>query len=91
MSIFDLWVKGCEINKTLLYRLEGNKDTALYKTISQHLVKHNFYYDTPVYHVWVKGKRLIATTSYLEAYHKWESATKTGIMEKGVKCNENIC
>lgn len=78
MSIFDLWVKGCEINKTLLYRLEGNGNTALYKTISKHLVNHNYFYDSPVYHVWVNGKRLIATTSYLEAYHKWESAAKNG-------------
>ena len=42
MSIFDLWVKGCEINKTLLYRLEGNGNTALYKTISDRIYQDVF-------------------------------------------------
>lgn len=29
MIQFELWIKGCEANKTLVYCLEGSGDTAL--------------------------------------------------------------
>lgn len=32
LTQFELWVKGCEDNKTILYCLEGSGNTALYKT-----------------------------------------------------------
>jgi len=32
MHGFELWIKGCEANKTLVYYLEGSGDTAFYKT-----------------------------------------------------------
>lgn len=81
-EIFNLWIKGCKVNKTILFCLDGKGETGLYKTTSSHLVKNNYYYDSPVYHVWINGERLIATTSYLAAYRKWESATKNGYYGK---------
>lgn len=67
-SNFELWIRDCEINNTELWQLEGDGDTALYKTTKQYKYKYNFYYETPVFHVWIKGKCVTSTTNYQEAY-----------------------
>ena len=72
LSIFDCWVAGCELNKTDLWCLEGEGDTALYKTQSKHMVNNNSIGDTPVFHVWIKGKCKLSTTDYKQAYEKYE-------------------
>lgn len=59
---FELWLNGCKMNKSIIYRLEGNGDTALYKTNEQYLYNNNYYYTTPIYHVWIKGEWIVATT-----------------------------
>ena len=41
LTQFELWVKGCEDNKTILYCLEGSGDTALYKTQNELEKKRN--------------------------------------------------
>ena len=68
LSIFEYWVKGCELNNTDLWCLEGEGDTALYKTQSWKLVNNNYYGNTPVYHVWINGKCEISVTDYQAAY-----------------------
>lgn len=78
MTNFELWVRGCELNKTILYCLEGFGDTALYKLTSKHLVKNNYIWETPVYIVWIKGEQICATTSYIAAHKIWENRIKDG-------------
>ena len=68
---FELWLKGCEINKTELYCLEGEGDTGMYKTQSKRLVGHNYYGDVSTYHVWVAGKNIVSTTNYYDAIGIW--------------------
>lgn len=72
MTQFELWIKGCEDNKTILYCLEGSGDTAFYKTQNEYWNRNNRFYTKPVYHVWKKGKRICCNTNFLEAYHKWK-------------------
>lgn len=71
MIQFELWIKGCEINKTLVYCLEGCGNTALYKTQNEYWHKNNRFYTDPVYHVWKDGKRIYCGMSRNEAYFKW--------------------
>lgn len=72
LSGFELWIKGCETNKTLVYCLEGCGNTALYKTQSQYWYGNNRFYTDPVYHVWKDGKRIYCGMNRNEAYFKWE-------------------
>lgn len=83
MSQFELWVKGCEINNTILWLLEGSGENAFYKTTTAHLVNHNYIYSAPVFHVWIDGVRKIATTSYLNAYSCYEKHIKEKEQETG--------
>lgn len=78
---FRLWVKGCEINHTDMYLLEGSGDTAVYKLTRQYECKHNFYNVTPVYAVWVAGKELACTTNYLDAMAVWNNHKGEGAEE----------
>lgn len=79
-EIFNLWVKGCEITNTQIYLLEGAGDSALYSTFRIYAF-HSYYRSNPMYHVWIKGKRITVTSNYLEAYRIWakynESETET--------------
>lgn len=70
---FELWLKGCEINNTLLYCLDGKGDTGFYKTISTYEYNHNYYFDTPVYHVWIKGKFITACANFYSALATWNN------------------
>lgn len=72
LSGFELWIKGCEANKTLVYCLEGSGDTALYKTQNEYWYKNNRFYTRPIYHVWKNGERVYCGTNFLESYHKWK-------------------
>lgn len=76
LSNFDLWVKGCELNGTNLYCLEGSGPTGLYKTQSWGLVKNDYYGGTPVYHVWINGEFIGSCLSYQTAYVIWENRNK---------------
>ena len=72
MSNFEIWVKGCEINGSNIYPLEGLGENALYKCWKEYSCNHREYYETPVYIGWVAGKEVCATTNYLEALHSWQ-------------------
>ena len=76
LSIFECWVKGNELNKTDLWCLEGKGDTALYKTQTKHEVNNNYYGDTPVFHVWIKGKSELSTTDYQAAVALYQRRVK---------------
>lgn len=70
---FQDWVRGCELNKTILMRLEGEGDTALYKTQGEYEYKHNMYKTSPIYHVWIKGEWVLTTQNYeaaVDTYYK---------------------
>lgn len=73
---FNLWLKGCEANNTIIWLLDGSGETALYKTQNQFLYKNNYYYSSPVYHVWINGERIVATESYLSALEIWVKNNK---------------
>ena len=72
-SSFSLWLKGCEINNTEVYCLDGKGDSGFYKTQSKYMAKWNYYNTTPVYHVWVNGERIAATTNYCSALATWNN------------------
>lgn len=67
LSIFECWVKGNELNNTDLWCLEGEGDTALYKTQNRYDAHHNTMGTTPVFHVWINGKCVCSTINYQEA------------------------
>lgn len=71
MTQFELWIKGCETNKTFLYCLEGSGDTALYKSQNEYWVKNNKYFTNPVYYVWKDGNNIYCGMNLNEAYMKW--------------------
>lgn len=73
LSGFELWIKGCEANKTLAYCLEGCGDTALYKTQNEYWYKNNRFYTDSVYHVWKDGERIYCGMNRDEAYKYWWS------------------
>lgn len=72
MTNFQMWVNACEEFKTIIYCLEGEGDTALYKTTKEHIINNARFYDTPVFHVWIHGKKVLTTMDYIEAVRKWE-------------------
>lgn len=82
MTQFELWVKGCEINKTLVYPLHlmnrGEEvhipETGIYKLTNEYMSKGYRYYETPVYMVWWRGKQLVATTDINNAWSVWNRA-----------------
>ena len=76
MTVFECWVKGCELNDTKLWCLEGKGDTALYKTQKWHELNHNYLGDTPVFHVWINGKCEASVTDYQAAYELYQRRVK---------------
>ena len=74
---FDLWIKGCEINKSDIYPLVGSEDNAVYKITGTYEYKNNYYIREPVvYAVWVYGEDRLFTTDYLGAMKVWEDSQK---------------
>lgn len=69
MNQFDLWVKGCKQNKTILYCLEGEGDTGLYKLTKEYWHNNNRFYEEPVYIAWIDGKQVCVSRNYIEAYN----------------------
>lgn len=72
-SNFELWVKGCEINHTEIYCLDGSGDHGVYQTRSRYMMNHVYYYNSPVFHVWINGKWLASTTNYHSAMGAWNN------------------
>ena len=70
---FSIWLRGCEINGTKVYCLEGEGETGLYKVWKEYEYKHNYYNDVATYHVWIKGHWLTATTNYQSALAMWNN------------------
>lgn len=80
LTIFGLWLNGCEINHTLLYQLEdysGMQETGLYKLTSEYMEKGRIYYRSPVYAVWWNGKQVLCSMNYVEAVRKWEELERS--------------
>lgn len=71
-STFELWVKGCEINGTKLYCLEGKDGTALYQLVGEYEYKYNIFRNVS-YQVWEKGKCICVTTNSIAAYQVWDN------------------
>jgi len=76
--MFDLWIKGCEINNSIVYLLDGSGDNGFYKLTKQYVVSNTYYYETPVFIGWRNGKQVVTSTNYVEAYNIW----KEGLDEK---------
>ena len=73
MTQFELWLKGCEMNSTALYCLEGDGATGIYKTQQWHFVGNNYCGDSPVYHVWIDGERKCCILNYHSAMQVWRN------------------
>ena len=73
MTNFDLWVRGCEINDTQIYPLEPSPKpcTGLYQTKRQYECEHNYYWTTPMYHVWIDDEHTVVK-DYVEAIRIYE-------------------
>lgn len=70
---FRLWLEGCRMNQTEIFRIAGEADNAVYKMTRQYECKHRFYTVNPVvYAVWVHGKGRLFTTNYKQAMKTWE-------------------
>lgn len=58
------------------YCLENGSRGSLYKTYKQYCDGRNYFNETPVYQVFNSdGKRLFASTNYIEAVRFYESAS----------------
>ena len=77
-SVFELWAESCVQMGTPPYCMESSEipETGLYQTKSSYTQAHRTYYNSPVYHVWYKGRRVTATLSYSEAVTVFENITK---------------
>ena len=52
-DLFKLWLRGCELNHTQIYLLEGEGETALYKCWKTYIGEdYHEYNETPVFSVW---------------------------------------
>jgi hypothetical protein len=64
------------LEKAICHKKEHRKpyygSKAIDKTWNEHMVNNNVIRDTPVYHVWKKGKRIYCGLNYLEAVRKAE-------------------
>lgn len=69
-SNFQLWLKGCTINGSVVFHLEDNGRFFLYKVFNEYLVNNNYYRNTPVFFVWDKENdvNICNALSYREAY-----------------------
>ena len=72
MTTFECWLNGCEINKTIIYPLEGSGDTALYKCWRTYTSGNREYSTSAVYIGWVDGKQVCAMMDYLPALRCWK-------------------
>lgn len=75
MTELELLVKNWEETKTEVVMLEQEEEEGkyLYQTSHQYMYKWNYYRTTPVFQVFHKGKRILATESYRMAYGKYAS------------------
>lgn len=49
-DLFKLWLRGCELNHTQIYLLEGEGETALYKCWKTYIGEdYHEYNETPVF------------------------------------------
>lgn len=74
LTAYECWIGLCDEFNTLLYPLEtvgGMKETGLFQTKKEYTANHCTYYESPVYHVWIKGERIASTMNYIEAYNIW--------------------
>ncbi len=76
MTAFNIWLNSCVDGGVELYQLDGQGSTAIYVTKCRYLSGHNYYYTSPVYHVWIRGKWVLATLNTQEAYRVWEDRKK---------------
>ena len=72
MSVFELWANACASQDGLLfYDLEsetGREETGLFMTKAEYFFEGRKYFTSPVFHVWIDGKCVCSTLSYVEAY-----------------------
>lgn len=77
MNDFDLWVNSCSSDSDCrLYCLEGRGETGLYQTKTRYMPKGewNYFYHSPVYHVWIEGKCVFTSPDYGTAYRKYRAS-----------------
>lgn len=76
LTRFELWLSACKENNTLLFCIEGSGDTGIYETKTQYMQHWNYYYTSPVFHVWIKGKCAGITQNINVAYTLYNNLSK---------------
>ena len=81
MNAFELWIKGCEVNGTKIYPLEGSGQTALYKCWREYTADNRDWREDPIYICWIDGKEIFVIRDLRFAYRRWEELTENRKME----------
>lgn len=79
-SIFELWTDQFPLGgDKILYKLESCEDrpeTGLFLTKERYYCNGREFFDSPVYQVWIDGKRVLACLNYQEALCVWRNRLK---------------
>lgn len=85
-TAFKIWVKGCQQLGTNIWGIDiCDNATGLYATSTKYMYQNSYYNNSPVYHIWIHGKRYISTTNYREACDIWEQKKKELKNEKRIE------
>ena len=68
MTELEMLAKFTVENKGKWMLLEEQGDCKLFESTKPFEFNHYYYNTTPIYQIFIKGKRVLATTNYSEAY-----------------------
>lgn len=74
MNELETFAKFTLENGGIWHELERTENVELYKTQTRRMNGRNYEYDSPVYQVFVRGKRVFASTNYRQAYARYKNA-----------------
>ena len=72
MTELEIFAKFTLEHGGIWHELERSENAGLYKTQTRRMNGRNYEYDSPVYQVFVDGKRVFASTNYRQAYAKYK-------------------
>lgn len=81
MSNYKLWLENLEESHVFIYVLEKGEnrpETGFFMTKKRYEYRGNFYFTTPIYHVWVDGKCIATTMNYVDGIDTYRKATEIG-------------
>ena len=73
MTELETYAQFALDNGGFWYPLEKSDNYTMTKSQNKYMVKHNYYYDSPVYQIFdAQGKRIFASTNYIATYEKYK-------------------